>query len=55
MTTDKDGNIVRKYRDGRTTVHTPAQVKRSFWRTIIILILMKQQDNIPLTRPISIR
>ena len=40
MTTDKDGNIVRKYRDGRTTVHTPAQVKRSFWRTIIILILL---------------
>lgn len=24
MKTDKDGNIVRKYRDGRTTVHTPA-------------------------------
>lgn len=40
MTTDKDGNIVRKYRDGRTTVHIPAQVKRSFWRTIIILILL---------------
>ena len=40
MTTDKDGNIVRKYRDGRTTVHTPAQVKSSFWRTIIILILL---------------
>lgn len=40
MKTDKDGNIVRKYRDGRTTVHTPAQVKRSFWRTIIILILL---------------
>ena len=40
MTTDKDGNIVRKYRDGRTTVHTPAQVKLSFWRTIIILILL---------------
>ncbi len=40
MTTDKDGNVVRKYRDGRTTVHTPAQVKRSFWRTIIILILL---------------
>lgn len=40
MTTDKDGNIVRKYRDGRTTIHTPAQVKRSFWRTIIILILL---------------
>lgn len=30
ITTDKDGNIVRKYRDGSTTVHTPKQVKRSF-------------------------
>lgn len=40
MTTDKDGNVVRKYRDGRTTVHTPAQVKHSFWRTVIILILL---------------
>ena len=40
ITTDKDGNIVRKYRDGSTTVHTPKQVKRSFWRTIIILILL---------------
>lgn len=40
MTTDKDGNIVRKYRDGRTTVHTPAQVKHSFWRIVIILILL---------------
>lgn len=40
MTTDKDGNIVRKYRDGRTTVHTPAQVKHSFWRTVIILLLL---------------
>ena len=40
MTTDKDGNIVRKYRDGRTTVHTPKQVKHSFWRTVIILLLL---------------
>ena len=40
ITTDKDGNIVRKYRDGSTTVHTPKQAKRSFWRTIIILILL---------------
>ncbi len=40
ITTDSNGNIVSKYRDGRTTVHTPAQVKRSFWRTIIILILL---------------
>ena len=40
MTTDKDGNIVSKYRDGRTTVHTPKQVKHSFWRTVIILLLL---------------
>lgn len=40
ITTDKDGNIVRKYRDGSTTVHTPKQVKHSFWRTIIILLLL---------------
>ncbi len=40
ITTDSNGNIVSKYRDGRTTVHTPAQVKRSFWRTVIILILL---------------
>lgn len=40
ITTDKDGNIVRKYRDGSTTVHTPKQVKHSFWRTVIILLLL---------------
>lgn len=40
ITTDSNGNVVRKYRDGRTTVHTPAQVRRSFWRTVIILILL---------------
>lgn len=40
MTTDKDGNIVSKYRDGRITVHTPKQVKHSFWRTVIILLLL---------------
>lgn len=40
ITTDSNGNVVRKYRDGRTTVHTPKQVKRSFWRTVIILILL---------------
>lgn len=40
MTTDKDGNIVRKYRDGSTTVHSSKQVKHSFWRTVIILLLL---------------
>lgn len=40
MTTDKDGNIVSKYRDGRITVHTPAQVKRNFRRTIIMLLIL---------------
>ena len=40
ITTDKDGNIVSKYRDGRTTVQTPTQVKHGFRRTVIILLVL---------------
>ena len=40
LSSDEYGNTVKTYANGTQTVYTPKQVKRSFWRTIIILILL---------------
>lgn len=40
LSSDEYGNTVKTYANGTQTVYTPKQVKHSFWRTIIILILL---------------
>lgn len=40
LSSDEYGNTVKTCANGTQTVYTPKQVKRSFWRTIIILILL---------------
>lgn len=40
LSSDEYGNTVKTYANGAQTVYTPKQVKHSFWRTIIILILL---------------
>lgn len=40
LSSDEYGNTVKTYTGGTQTVYTPKQVKHSFWRTIIILILL---------------
>lgn len=37
---DAQGNIVKTYDNGRTTVQTPTQVKHRFRRTVIILLVL---------------
>ena len=40
LSSDEYGNTVKTYANGTQTVYTPKQVKHSFWRTVIILILL---------------
>ena len=40
LSSDEYGNTVKTYANGTQTVYTPQQVKHSFWRTVIILLLL---------------
>ena len=40
LSSDEYGNTVKTYANGTQTVYTPKQVKHSFWRTVIILLLL---------------